>query len=135
MDNAQIGERLRHERKRLGLSQQMFSEQVGVSRTAQANYELGKTPPDINYMARLGAVGVDVTYVLSGRRSGEVAADLMDWGLHDAILRGIREVAQEEDIDIPFEKEMSMLRLLYRQFASERTVDRSAVRTLLRLAA
>jgi transcriptional regulator with XRE-family HTH domain len=135
VDNRHLGERLRQERKRLGLSQEAFAERAKVSRTAQTHYELGKTPPDINYMARIGEAGADVTYILSGRRSGEVAGDLLDWELHDAILRGIRELAIEEDVDISFEKEMSMLKLLYGQFAKERAVDHAALRTLFKLAA
>lgn len=64
-----IGERLKEERERLGLSQLAFGELGGVKKLAQLNYEKGDRFPDAQYLAALAKFGVDVQYVVTGSRS------------------------------------------------------------------
>lgn len=64
-----LGERLRAERERLGLSQEEFGRAGGVNRNSQANYEKGSRNPDAAYLASIAEVGVDVLYVLTGQRT------------------------------------------------------------------
>lgn len=64
-----VGERLREERERLGLTQTEFGVLLGVSRGTQKNYELGANSLDLRYVAALEERGVDAAYVLTGRRS------------------------------------------------------------------
>ena len=66
--NAFVGKRLAEERKRLRLNQDAFAEQGGVKRAAQVNYEGGKRSPDTDYLERVAQIGVDVLYVITGRR-------------------------------------------------------------------
>lgn len=63
-----IGDRLRSERERVGVSQDAFAESAGVQRRTQGNYERGERFPDAEYLSRIAAVGVDVLYVVTGRR-------------------------------------------------------------------
>lgn len=63
-----IGSRLRAERERLGLTQSQFGELGGVKLRAQINYEAGQRSPDAEYLAKLETSGVDVPYVITGRR-------------------------------------------------------------------
>ncbi|MFC3549438.1 helix-turn-helix domain-containing protein [Lysobacter cavernae] len=69
-DVAQICARLREERLRLGLNQQDFAESTGVSRKTQSAYESGASAPDVAYLKIAASLGVDVHYVISGRREG-----------------------------------------------------------------
>lgn len=64
-----LEERLVEERKRFGLSQAAFGEAGGVQKRAQINYEHGERRPDAAYLERLAGIGVDVLYVLTGRRA------------------------------------------------------------------
>lgn len=64
-----LEDRLIEERKRFGLSQAAFGEAGGVQKRAQINYEKGERHPDAAYLERLAAIGVDVLYVLTGRRA------------------------------------------------------------------
>ncbi|MDR3429701.1 helix-turn-helix domain-containing protein [Silvimonas sp.] len=64
-----IGERLKNERKRLGMNQAEFAALGGVQRTAQSNYEIDGRAPDAIYLAAITQAGVDVLYVLTGVRS------------------------------------------------------------------
>ncbi|MFY2089921.1 helix-turn-helix domain-containing protein [Achromobacter xylosoxidans] len=78
-----IGERLREERKRIGLDQGPFGNIGGVQTVAQSNYENGKRMPDASYLEKVAAAGVDVLYVLTGTRSlseKDLAADLKRYG-------------------------------------------------------
>ncbi len=68
-DLAAAGSRLREERERLCLTQALFAGKVGVNRMTQVNYESGKRSPDVVYLAAAYGAGVDVGYVITGKRS------------------------------------------------------------------
>lgn len=63
-----VHERLRHERTALGHSQQEFAGLMGVNRLTQLRYENGRKLPPLDYLRAAGLEGVDVQYVLTGRR-------------------------------------------------------------------
>ena len=65
---SRFNERLREERKRLGLNQTDFSAFAAVSTETQSNYERGSRKPDSDYLEALAANGVDVGYLLTGVR-------------------------------------------------------------------
>lgn len=62
------GQRLKEERKRLGLSQEEFAAIAGVTRRPYAEWETGKTSPKAEQLSALADKGVDVYYVLTGQR-------------------------------------------------------------------
>lgn len=64
-----VGDRLRGERRRLGLNQSEMGEKGGVSRNSQVAYESGKTPFNSEYLSAILEQGVDIAYVLTGRRT------------------------------------------------------------------
>lgn len=70
-----IGERLKEERNRLGLTQAQLAEKIGIHRNTQNRYENGEREPDTAYLDALKAVGVDLAYVLSGDTPSEREAD------------------------------------------------------------
>lgn len=61
-----IGPRLKRERLRLKLSQSAMGAIGGVETNAQGNYENGIRSPRADYLSRISAAGVDVTYVVTG---------------------------------------------------------------------
>lgn len=65
----EIGARLRAARESRGLSQDVFGSLGGVTRISQANYEGGKRPCNVDYLANLATHGVDVAYILTGEQS------------------------------------------------------------------
>lgn len=67
-----IGERLREERERLGLSQPKFAALVSTTKQTLFSWETGKTAPDGFQLAALAAAGVDVLYILTGQSSSAV---------------------------------------------------------------
>lgn len=71
-----LPERLREERTRLGMSQSDFGALGGVKKLTQLKYERGMSHPDIGYFLALDGHGIDVGYLLFGKRSptGRLAA-------------------------------------------------------------
>jgi len=63
-----MGERLKEERSRLGLSQTDLGAAGGVGKTTQLNYEKDERSPDAKYLAAVQPLGVDVHYVVFGER-------------------------------------------------------------------
>ena len=73
-----INERIQMERSRLGLSQSALAEIGGVSRETQINYEKdGGSTPNCVYLERALAQGMDVMYVLTGKRAADWSLDPM----------------------------------------------------------
>lgn len=65
------GERLRDERKRMGLSQSGMGERAGVTKMSQINYEKDARAPDATYLAAIAAAGADIQYILTGTPSAQ----------------------------------------------------------------
>ena len=61
-----FGQRLKSERKRLGMNQGEFAIIAGVSKPSQARYESGDRKPDIDYLHAIAQHGVDVMYIILG---------------------------------------------------------------------
>ncbi|MDR3378655.1 MAG: hypothetical protein P4M10_08220 [Verrucomicrobiae bacterium] len=73
MKKNSIGERLREERERLGMSQAAFGALGGVLKLAQLNYEKGARLPSYQYFDKLREKPeIDVGYILSGEREGDL---------------------------------------------------------------
>lgn len=75
-----IGERLREERERLGLSQTQIAEIAkelgakGATRQSQALYEKGEQTPSAAYISAISTTGADVLYILTGQRAVPVVS-------------------------------------------------------------
>ncbi|MCR1838319.1 MULTISPECIES: helix-turn-helix domain-containing protein [Rodentibacter] len=64
-----IGNRLKNERERLGLSQTQLGAIGGVQKQSQLKYENGATYPNANYLNEVSKVGIDILYVVLGTRA------------------------------------------------------------------
>lgn len=88
-----LGERLKEERVRLGLNQAEMAALGGVAKTSQFNYEKGERSPDAAYLVAVEAAGVDVLYVLTGKRTPAPTSSLSDAEL--ALLQRYRSMPSE----------------------------------------
>lgn len=74
--SANIFERLREERKRLGKTQEEFAVIAGVTRVPYTAWEKSGGPsPSANNLAALASAGADVLYILTGQRSQPIAPE------------------------------------------------------------
>lgn len=63
--NMELAKKIFDERKRLGLSQEQFAEQMGVSRQAVSKWESGQSMPDLDKLVLMSQVfGVSTDYLL-----------------------------------------------------------------------
>lgn len=69
-----IGDWLRDERKRLGLSQPAFAALAGTTKQTLFSWETGKTAPDAFQLAAFAAAGADVLYILTGQPIADTAS-------------------------------------------------------------
>ena len=67
-----IGNRLREERERLGLTQPVFAELAGAKKRTLIDWEKDVSSPTAVQLAQLAAAGADVLYILTGQRSQPV---------------------------------------------------------------
>lgn len=65
-------ERIKEERKRLGLTQEEMAKAGGVRKQAQSLYESGKRFPDASYLIGISIIGADVTYILTEKRADQL---------------------------------------------------------------
>jgi len=61
-----IGEAIKSERLRLGMSQEEFGAAGGVKKRTQISYEQDERSPDAIYLRAISAIGVDVQFILTG---------------------------------------------------------------------
>jgi transcriptional regulator with XRE-family HTH domain len=91
-----LGERLRQERERLGLSQPKFAAIASTSKQTLFSWESGKTAPDGFQLAALRAAGVDISYVVAGEHQG---SGLGEPAVHRAVLDAIDLLSLEKKVD------------------------------------
>ncbi len=79
MDNHPLGEgfgeRMRAERKRLGLTQDGLAERVGVRQQTVLQYEKGNTSPTLQFIYALHGIGFNMQYLLYGREHAPLPRD------------------------------------------------------------
>lgn len=87
-----IKNRLKSERKRLGLNQTEFAASCGVQINAQSNYESGNRFPDSKYLEKAHELGVDITYLITGKPAdnGSLSAE------EAFLLQHFRELSAEQ---------------------------------------
>lgn len=91
-----LPERLRLERKRMGLRQDEFGKLGNVSKTAQYLYESGRNWPTLEYLEALRIGGVDVAYIASGVRSNHQPIDWLI--LKNAFLLVHHSLAKNQEV-------------------------------------
>ncbi|WP_099360539.1 helix-turn-helix domain-containing protein [Aeromonas dhakensis] len=91
-----IADRLKSERKRLGLTQESLAELAGIKRITLQSWERGLSSPPAIALSALGSVGMDVLFVLSGERQqtgiGEAA-------VHQAVLDAVDLLSLEDKVN------------------------------------
>lgn len=130
-----FGKRLAEERERLGLSQKALGEIWGIGRSGVAMIETRSSMVDVERVNNLRSFGFDTLYLLFGERGRVAAATLLDWDLTTRILEAIRKWSSSRGLNLPVEKEVLILKLLYERFAADGVVDEKKIEETLRIAA
>ncbi len=102
-----ISVRLREERESLGLSQTAFGALGSASKPSQVRYERGDRNPDATYLAAISEAGVDVLYVLTGRREPahyQQDQSLVSSGSLERAITSVEQGLKENNRELPPEK-------------------------------
>ena len=67
-----FGSRLKEERNKVKLSQEVFGAIAGVSKQSQINYEKSERYPDLKYLQNIAELGCDVQYIITGISSSSL---------------------------------------------------------------
>lgn len=70
---SEISGRLTAERKRVQLRQIEMADLCGVGRATQVRYESGQSSPPADYLLKAATLGIDIAYVLTGKREAELS--------------------------------------------------------------
>lgn len=92
IDSKSLGRRLKHERKRLGMSQDAFGKVGGVQRATQYLYEQGDRIPSIEYLVRIVTAGADLGYLVFGEKNYGVQDG---WNLDKDVLLSVYALVDE----------------------------------------
>lgn len=98
-----LGQRLKSERERVGMTQPDFAAIAGVGKTTVINWEKDASSPTAVQLLAFKEAGVDVVYVITGERadqppSHQVSDSVRPYGLsadEDALLKAYRRSTPE----------------------------------------
>jgi transcriptional regulator with XRE-family HTH domain len=100
-DICMIGQRIKEERERLGLTQPVFAEFAGAKKRTLIDWEKGVSSPTAVQLSALAAIGADVQYILIGVRSNMAAEQNPGYVVlnprETMLLDNYRHIADEED--------------------------------------
>lgn len=122
------------------MTQEDFSIACGKRRRAQSTYESGERTPEAWYFERADKIGVDITYVITGKRQKdfEPTSDELDMDILEATLANLYLV--EITVTSPWgtlspKKKAQVVSMLYRAFKASGRVDSVMIEDAIKLAA
>ncbi|WP_086381999.1 helix-turn-helix domain-containing protein [Caballeronia sordidicola] len=124
-----IGARLLSERERIGLTQSRVCEITGVSRKTQFTYETGARLPDASYLAAIDAAGLDLLYIVTGRRMNGSINDAL---LQD-VLRRVDDAVAEANSKMTVEIKARLISLVYLTASESGRVDQEVLNKAVQL--
>lgn len=131
-----IGSRLAQERRRLDLTQAEFGGHAGLGRSVIGMIETGRTRLDLGALLALESkVGIDVVFVLTGRRAAVAAVDMLDWKIVEEILDALERAGKRLNMELSPAGTARALRSLYRLASHEGRVSQGHVDDFVHLGA
>lgn len=124
-----VGERLKEERKRLGMSQSEFAEIGGVKKLAQLKYEKGERSPSYTYIENLRKNrDINVDYILTSVRDGKDLnlGDYLDHGtalIRDIVFEVEKLLVSKPEIELSPIGKAGVVAILYRIFFFSGEID------------
>lgn len=106
MDLIEIGQRIKSERQRLGLTAIKIYDAptIGIAQTTYKNYETGERDMPASLLAKLWDIGFDVMYVLTGQRLEDVAIDALNQTDIPVYHQRLIHLPEVMDTDAPSDK-------------------------------
>lgn len=107
-----FGERLKEERKRIGLTQVQLAEKAGIKRVTQYLYEKEESHPNYRYLEALSRVGIDLQYLLFGVKESQKSLQLTPEAARE-IYKAVDIVGRDDNGDLlPVERRVDIFSAL-----------------------
>lgn len=130
-----VGQRLKEEREVKGLSQTQFAEACGATKRMQIYFEADNNMPGGSYLVAAADLGVDVQYVLTGRRGIERVHVPIDESLLSACIEGVEEGLRQTKLRMAAPTRAALVVELYRHFAGKAKPSRATILEFVQKAA
>lgn len=91
-----IANRLKEERERLALTQEVFADAAGAKRRTLIDWEKGVSSPTAVQLSALANIGADVQYILTGKHQGQGIGEA---AVHQAVLDAVDLLSLEKKVD------------------------------------
>ena len=112
-----VGDRVKHRRLELGLSQDALAQRAGISKSFLSDLETGKRSVGAETLLDLGrAMGVSLDLLMTGEESGDQKPDVQ-------IPTGLASVAAEEELS--FRQALALLRMQEQIIAQRKSAKRN----------
>lgn len=108
---------------RLGFTQPKVAEVCGVSKTTVVGYESGAHLPDALFLSRVGSLGMDVGYVVTGDRAVVKAGTDLDWELLEDVLEVVQSFEGRRQRTLSPKGKARIIRILYNASSATGRVD------------
>jgi transcriptional regulator with XRE-family HTH domain len=146
-----IGERVREIRDERGLSQVAFALELGISNGALQAYEQDSSVPGGKALAALATIGVDINWLLSGKRAAlsenrhrtpggasipgdDVGGLHMSSPIDTAAMEAVIISVLFEEAGLSPGKLAQIIATLYRDYVASGKIDEEKLRWMVRLA-
>jgi transcriptional regulator with XRE-family HTH domain len=114
----------------LGLTQADLAIRGGVKRQTQAHYERNSRNPDGAYLGAIAEAGVDVLYVLTGRRERQP----LNQELLEGVLIVVDDLLGRLRVDLQPETKARVIANLYSTCESKNALDRDLAEAFIKIA-
>lgn len=131
----EFGERLRAERKRLGLSQADAAQVLGVGRVALGHYENGRAMPTVDLLTNAQKAGMNVLWLLLGSDAQQTAIQSINFATLKTVVLAVTDFVKSNELALDAAAEDQLIKTLYLQFERLGGQSKIRIQDLLRAAA
>ena len=117
------------------MTQTQFAQATGISQATQVGYENGAHLPNVHYLNRASALGVDIVFVVLGKRAPQAAVDWVDWDTFIHIVAAIDEWLENNLVTVEREKTLRLAKMLLLQYGPAEEIPQAAIGEHLKLVA
>lgn len=118
--SSEIGERLRQERHRAGVSALAAAEAMGIARNTLVAVETGRSDLSISQLRCLDALEIDTFFIAHGERVVDFVANHADWHALALLYRLVRDWEQARESRVADARLAPLLEALYPRAAASR---------------
>lgn len=128
-----LGKRLKAARARLDKSQKEMAGGAGIPIDTYQKYERDSSMPGGHALAGLARLGIDLSWLLTGRSGVEIARATVDTELLATVIEGVNRAMRASGIELAPAKYAQLVSLVYDHFEGREGRDDRVYERFLRL--